>query len=338
MLKSIDLIHLPCTPDLTEGGIAYACRSLASTVERTSGSLMERLRLNVAEAAVELALRRYLSKQSIPFCVMEAAPFAHPERYDISLGGHRCSLKSFLITSRKQISQLRKDPALLLQAPALLPLDEFAVEDHKADDLYIFAFLLGIAAAAREDEQRAKAAGQPVHLIHPLPAQWKRPANWLPLENLVLKSECAEPIAIEIGGQNAEREFVTARLELPPKKRMYVEQQFHSLSYVHATPRPEARIGLHSPVHGDPYIVPPHEWSNIWVYGMDIIMTGWLTHEDYRRKGKVLNIGMHTLQSEHTREKNLLVPMGELNPLRPLFERVQAWAGSQRMANQKIVN
>ena len=330
MITSTDLLHLPYTPDLTEGGIAYACRSLAYTYGRMGGSPVDRLRRIVGGVAAELAFRRTLSEQAIPFNVLGATPFTHPDRYDVSLGGHRCDLKSFLITRRQQISLIQQDPALVLQAPALVPLDQFAAEGHKPDDLYLFAFLLGVVAAAREDVDRATAAGQPAYLIHPLPDEWARPANWLPLEKLALKSECETPITVEIGGQNAGREFVTATLELPPKKRVPVEQSFYSLAYIHAARRPEARIGLHSPVRGEAYIVPAHEWGNIWVYGMDILLTGWLTHEEYRRKAKVLNAGMSTFQYARTRTKNLLVPMAELNPLAPLLKKVKAWEMEKR--------
>ncbi|MBE3119809.1 MAG: hypothetical protein IMZ50_13775 [Candidatus Atribacteria bacterium] len=342
MLSTSDLLHLPYTPDLTEGGIAYACRSLTTTYGRMGGSQprapsgnrdypagtgtnVDRLRRTVAGVAAELAFRRTLSEQSIPFDVLGATPFTHPDRYDVSLGGHRCHLKSFLITRRQQIALIRQDPALVLQAPALVPLDQFAAEDHKPDDLYLFAFLLGVVAATREDVDRATAAGQPAYLIHPLPDEWARPANWLPLEKLALKSECEAPISVEIGGQNTGREFVTATLELPPKKRVPVEQSFYSLAYVHAARRPGARIGLHSPLRGEAYIVPAHAWGNIWVYGMDILLTGWLTHEEYRRRSSVLPIGSRTFQYDQTRTKNLSVPVIELKPLGGLLAHVKEW-------------
>jgi hypothetical protein len=334
MIEVSDLLHLPYTPDLTEGGIAYACRSLATTSERMGSSPLDSLRRIVGGVAAELAFRRTLSEQGIPFGVLGATPFTHPEQYNVSLGGHRCDLKSTLITRRPQIAQIRQNLALVLQAPALIPLDQFAAEGHKPDDLYLFAFLLGVVAAAREDVDRALAAGQPIYLIHPLSDEWAHPADWLPLEKLALKSECETPISVEIGGQNGEpragtgttsREFVTATLELPSKKRVPVEQSFHSLAYLHVARRPEARIGLHSPVRGEAYIVPTHAWGNIWVYGMDILLTGWLTHEEYRRKAKVLNTGMRTLQYDRTPVKSLFVPLGELNPLRPLLAHVKEW-------------
>jgi len=325
MITCSDILKLPCTPDLTEGGITYACRSLGTTSERMDASPLESLRCMVARTAVELAFRRYLTEQAIPFNVLSAVPFTHPARYEVSLGGHRCELKSYLINRRPQITQLRHDPELVLQAPALVPLDQFSAEGHRPDDLYIFAFLLGMVAASQADMLKAAAAGQPAYLIHPLPDTWARPVDWLPLEKLVLKSECEAPITVEIGGQNAEREFVTAVLELPPKIRVCVDQCFHTLAYIHAARRPEARLGLHSPTRGEAYLLQSLDWGNLWVYGMDILLTGWLTHEDYRRKAKVLNTGMHTFQFDRTGVKNLLVPMNELNPLAPLLKKVKAW-------------
>ncbi len=340
MISATDLLHLLYTPDLTEGGIAYACRSLAYTYDRMGGSPLDRLRRIVGGVAVELAFRRYLTEQGIPFDVLGATPFTAPDRYDVSLGGHRCDLKSFLITRRRQISLVRRDPSLVLQAPALVPLDQFAAEGHTSQDIYLFAFLLALTTPSQEDLQRAITARQPLYLIHPMPESWARPKLWLPLEKLALKSECEQPITVEIGGQDAMRNFVTAMLELPPKTRVAVEQAFHSLAYVHATRLPEAspralsravRIGIHSPVRGAAYLIQPHEWGNIWIYGMDIILAGYLTREEFRRKAHVLPAGSRTFQYDRTRAKNLEVRMAELNSLGSLFERVCTWEANKRI-------
>src|SRR5512145_1817614 len=103
MVSASDLIHLPYTSDLTEGGIAYAVRSLPYTYNRTGGAPYERIRRIVAGIAVELAFRRHLGEHHIPFDVMAAAPFTEPDRYDVSLAGRRCDIKSFLISYREQI-------------------------------------------------------------------------------------------------------------------------------------------------------------------------------------------------------------------------------------------
>ena len=330
MLKPSDLISLPYTPDLSEGGVAYACRWLAGTWGRMGEASAERLRRSAGGAAVELAFRRYLAGLAVPFEVREGTPFSQPEVYHLALGGHRCDLISTLITRPAQVSQLRRDPASLFQAVALIPLERFATEGHKPDDLYVFAFLLGAVAAAQEDLQAASAAGQRVHLIHSLPEPWRRPGNWRRLERLALKSECAQALPVEIGGLDAQRNYVTAECELLPLKRVTVPQEFYSLAYMHAGQLPEKRLGLHSPVCGEPYIIPPHAWADIWIEGEQIRLAGWLTHEEFRRKAAVLNAGMPTFQFAHTHTKNLLVPLHALNPLGGLLERVKSWEAGKR--------
>ncbi len=324
MLKNTDLLSLPYTPDLTQGGIAYACRSLAYTYNRMGGSPHDRLRRIVGGVAVELALRRHLGEQAVPFDVLGATPFTDPDHYDVSLGGHRCDLKSFLITRRKQISAIHRDPGLILQAPALVPLDQFSAEGHSGQDLYLFAFLLALTTPSAGDLAQALQAGQPVCLIHPLPDEWARPAIWAPLD-LALKSEGAHPIPVEIGGQDGERSFVTLQLELPPRRRIPVEQAFYSLAYLHASRRPEGRIGLSSPRHAAPTLIPPHAWGNIWIYGLSILLAGWITHEEFHRKARVLPAGSPTFQYARTRTKNLALPISELHPLDELFAQVRGW-------------
>jgi hypothetical protein len=326
MLAPPDLLSLPCTPDLIESGIACACRSLSQAGGRTGGAPFDRLRRIVAGVAVELAFRRHLGEQGVPFRVLEATPFTDPDHYSVSLGGHRCTLENTLVSHRRQISLLRRERELLLQAPALIPLDQFAAGEGKPDDIQLFAFLLGLVAASRRDVDRAQAAGQPVALVHPLPADWARPSGWIPLGDLVLKSECDHPITIEIDGQDAKRDFVTCMLTLPPRTRLPVPEELYSVSCLRARRPPEARIGIHSPVRGAAYLVSPFDWGNLWIYGMEILLAGWLTRENYRRKAGVLNPGNRTMFSERTREKNLLVPVAELNPLAPLFHKVKAWA------------
>jgi hypothetical protein len=66
MFSLSDLLHVPYTPDLTDGGIAFACRALACTRDPIGDSPVDHLRRKVANVAVELAFRRYLSEQAVP--------------------------------------------------------------------------------------------------------------------------------------------------------------------------------------------------------------------------------------------------------------------------------
>lgn len=324
MLNSSDIIRLPYTPDLTAGGIAYACRSLPHTYDRMGGSPFDRLRRIVAGVAVELAFRRHLAQENIPFDVKGATPFTDPDRYDVSLGGHRCDIKSFLISYRDQIASLRADLGPALKAPALVPLDQYSADGHAPNDLYLFAFLTGLIAASPDDMQKASDAGQPMYLIHTMPKAWTRPHQWIPLGALALKSESDETLSLEIGGQDNGREFMTRSLDLPPRTRVEVNADFYSLAYVHVkSKRPNGRLGIHSSSRKETYLIEPVTWSNIWVYGMEIYLAGWISREEFRQRASLIQEGSRVFQYNLTRTKNLAVPVSDLKPLPELFERVR---------------
>lgn len=325
MINVSDIIRLNYSSDLTKAGITYACRSLPHTYNRMGGSPPDRLRRIVAGVAVELAFRRYLGQQKVPFDVKGATPFTDPDRYDVSLGGHRCDIKSFLISHRDQIAALRADPGLTLNAPALVPLDQYSAEGHTENDLYLFVFLTGLLATTPLDVQKAAEAGQPIYLIHTMPRSWNRPRIWIPLQPLALKSESEQPVKVEIGGQDSERNFITRSIELPPRQRIQVSADFHSLAYLHPESRPEGRIGIHSSAHKETYLVKPKTWSNIWVYGMDIFLAGWISRGEFRRRARLIHEGRRVFQYNRTRTKNLAVNVTDLNPLPELFELVRQW-------------
>ena len=162
MITPSDLICLPYTPDLNEGGIAYACRWLACTYGRWvirrptgCGGWPARWRWNWHSGII------FPGKPSRSLYAT-ATPFSHPDHYDVALGGHRCDIISYLITRRSQIAQLRREPGSLLRAPALIPVDQFAADAHKPDDLYLFAFLTGAGsrrAGGYEEGQFHRSAG-----------------------------------------------------------------------------------------------------------------------------------------------------------------------------------
>jgi hypothetical protein len=329
LITASDFICLPYTPDLTEAGISYACRLLPHTYPAAGSSPFDRLRRIVADVSVELAFRRYLTQQRIPFDIKGATPFSEPDRYDVSLGGHRCDIKSFLISYRGQIVSLHSHPEQLLEAPALVPSDQHVSDGQSPADLYLFCFLTGLVADSPDDVQKASGAGQPLHWIHAMPAAWVRPHAWLPLGPLALKSESQVPVILEIGGQDATRNFITRSVELVSHTRAQVDGGFYSLAYIHAKSKPEARIGIHSPTRAETYLVQPADWGNIWVYGMRIYLTGWITREEFRQRAGLLPEGSRVFQYDRTRVKNLAVPVANLRPLPKLLSRARAWAESR---------
>src|SRR6185369_15599684 len=263
MINTSDFIHLPYTLDLTDGGIAYALHSLPNTFHRANGSQYDHLRRIVAGAAVELAFRHYLSEHEIPFDVKGAMPFTDPERYDVTLAGQRCEIKSFLISRREQVLQIKHKPEILLNAPALVASDQNAADGHLNSDVYLFAFLSGLVTASPTDLQRAIQNNQPQYFVHVMPDSWMRPQKWNPLGKLALKSDSDETQTVEIGGQDAGGEMRSLEVELPPRTRVEIDDRFFSVAYIHSKQMPKARIGIHNPVRKETYIIRESDWGNI---------------------------------------------------------------------------
>ena len=325
MITASDFIKLAYTADLTESGIAYAVRSLTRDYDRMGESLFARLRRIVGNVSVELAFRRLLNERSIPYQVMNALPFSEPDRYEVTLGGRRCTINTLVTSRRSQISAMRRDPGMILQAPAQIPEDELSPLNPRDPDLQLFSFLLGLTANSPEDIRKAVNADQPVYLLHPMKPNWSHPEAWVPLGRLALKSEGPTPITVEIGGQDVERNFISESLTLEPLKRVFAQNKYYSLAYIHVDGLPAARLGIHSPTRGEIYLVQPHEWGNIWIYGLDIWLAGYMPYEEFRRKAGTSFTGSRVFQYSQTQTKNLSVPVAELRPLEDLFEQVKNW-------------
>ena len=204
-----------------------------------------------------------------------------------------------------------------------MPLDQYSADGHSDNDLYLFAFLTGLVAASPDDLQKAVDANQPIYLIHTMPKTWMRPNTWLPLGPLALKSESDEMLRLEIGGQDSGRDFMTRKLELPPRTRVEADGDFYSLVYIHVESKPRARLGIYSPSRKESYLLEPIAWSNIWVYGMDIYLAGWISREEFRRRARLIHEGSRVFQYNQTRTKNLAVSVSDLKPISELFERVR---------------
>lgn len=325
MLTAADFIRLPFTPDLTEGGIAFALHSLPFIYDRIKRSPFDRLRRTAAQAAAGLAVRRHLTGQGIPFRIKETEPFSDPECYEVLLGGHRCTLQTFLISHPEQIAAMQADPALVLKAPALVPSDRHARGDHGGGDLYLFAFLEGRVAASLADLKEVLESGGRHYLLHCLPGAWVRPRDWRPLGPLSLKSESEAPLAVQLTGQDGARAPLSCTVELPGRTRVVVREPFFSLTSIHIDRPLECRLGIHSPRMGEPYLVHWHEWGNLWIQGAEILLAGYLPRLDFGSQAVPLPPGARVFQFSETQVKNLALPVSSLRPVAQLFEGVKAW-------------
>jgi hypothetical protein len=153
-----------------------------------------------------------------------------------------------------------------------------------------------------------------------MPPPWRKPQQWNPLGALTLKSESGEELLVEIHGQDSGREWIRKTISLPPRTRATVHEGFYSISALHVRRLPDARMGIHCEALRETPVISPTEWGNIWVYGMDIFLAGYLGHAEFGLAAKPLPVNARTFQYEHTKVKNLFVPVADLRPLQELFK------------------
>ena len=118
----------------------------------------------------------------------------------------------------------------------------------------------------------------------------------------------------------------TPEVELPPNTRVQIDDGFFSVAYIHSKALPDARIGIHMPALKETHLIGAVEWGNIWVYGMDILLAGWLTRGKFNQMAKPIPEGSRVFQYDRTRTKNLGVPVRDLLPTSDLIERVKEWS------------
>jgi hypothetical protein len=315
-----DFVALPYDDSLTQAGLEYARKSLHYTYNRMALGHAARLRNIVAGVAVELALVRHLQQTRTPFDRLGSTHFTRRDLYDLALAGRRVDLKTAVINQKAKITSLRRNPAWLLDAAALVPADQLESDALQEGDVYLFAFLAALEASGPAGARRALRAGQPVYLLKTFEGQgWQGARRWRSLGPLALKSNAAAPVEIEIGGQDREREPLVERLRLPPRQRTLARGDFYAVLYLHAPALPRAAIGIHSPVLKQTRLVAPGDWGNIWVYGLGIWLAGYLTKHDFRQQSQRLPPGSPVKQYDHTATENWAVPVRALRPVSELL-------------------
>ena len=325
MITETDFLILPYTPDMTLAGIKYACQSLPFTYDRMGGDHFKRLRRIVAGKGVELAFKRHLNQQEIPHDMFGSTPFTDPDHYDIAIGGRCCDIKSFMLTQKERIRLVRQEPQQLLEAQALVPVDQISNKHHTDEDLYIFAFLTALLTPNQITLKEAAAAGQPLFLIYALPKTWAHPSQWKVLGQLAVKSNGSTLIKLEVGGQNQQHQFQSEQIILHPQKRANLRKEFYTLNYLYTPTLADGTLGIHSPQLAETILVNPHEWGNIWVYGLEVIFTGYMTRAEFRQKATRLPVGSRVFQYSSTRTENFSLPIQQLNPLNELFMQANIW-------------
>jgi hypothetical protein len=318
MITPADLIHIPYTPDLTQAGIALVCRWLACTYLTEGQKTYISMRDRVTSTAANLAFRRYLDAKCIPYTVQGALPTTDPSSYAVRLGGRCCILKSNLVFDREAIHNLKRQPSEILARQAEVDVDDLETDPLLEEDLLVFTLVPALITRRQSEMERALNAGQPACLIHTLPDQWSNPLPEAPLGEIAFKSNLPQAIKLQAGGRDPYGKFQEETLVLAPHVRVPLKNPYQSLAFLLTGQPVISQIGFSSPVFKATSIVQPDQWGNIWIYGLEVILAGYLTRAEFRRRG-TLQANQDCDQAVlHGKKKSL--PLGDLHPLAGLFD------------------
>ena len=322
-LKPQDLIRLPYDDSLTSAGVTYACRSMHYSHSASRHVSAQRIRRNVAAVAAELAFRRWLDAEDVPYGLIQATPFTRPNHYTITIGGRRLDVRSIFITSRRQIRRLRKDPSWLLEIEALIPIDHLASDFLSTGDPYAFVIIAGLETRTQSELLRALAAAQPSFLIAVPPDRaWRQIRHQRSLGHLMLRNNDLQSIDLELGGQLADRRLISERLTLLPGQQTELPIDLASVLYIHSIRPLTGMINIHSPTLRRTWSVGPQSWFNIWIYGLEVFLAGWCTKRAFQGRAHFLSAGSQTHLGRRTRNDCRALLISQLRPIRELVDRI----------------
>jgi hypothetical protein len=319
-----DLIRIPYDGSLTLAGAIYACRTLHHGYNRIGRTSAHRLRRIVSNVAAELALRRWLDSESVPYTLIEATPFTRPNYLTLTLGGRRLDNIATFITSRQLIRRIRRNPSWLLEVEALIPVEQLTSETLSEGDPYSFIFLTGLETRTNADLRRAIAASQPTYLIATPPSRvWRQREGKPSLDLLEMRNSDPRPVELKIVGQQTDHTTQVLHTILYSDTRTKLPTDLVSLTYIYS-PRPlVGTISIHSPVLQKTWVVGTHNWFNIWIYGQEVFLAGWCTKSYFRRHSRFLPKGSRIRLGWRLYEDHRSLPISQLHPIRELAERIR---------------
>lgn len=327
MLTVQDFRKLIYTPDLSEIGVQYICTQLPQLpINGDLKQVTNKLHQLISQKAADLAFRRYLDSQEIPYNLSESVSFAEQDYQAMSIGGRRCHVVGGLVTKKNDIRRIRKTSPHLLDEVIELPGAANASEGISAHDLVVFVFIGGLLAKSKDDLRRIKHNELATNIMFVLPEPWRIPKKWYALEQLVIKSDSPEKCKLTIAGEDQQRNQITVDVELMPKVRTVVDVELYSISHIQSHEEITGKIGVHSKVMKQTLVIEPKHWKNIWVYGSDILILGYLLGSVLLEKSIDIPAGESTFQARYgTTEKSTAIRIKQLQPISELIERTRKW-------------
>ena len=313
MITKADYVNLPYAIDLTHAGLYHAIHSLPYIQVQHDHEVYKLFQHLAAATAVELAVRRFLSEQKIPFTVRKSLNFADHDQYDIFLADRRLVIQTLQFEDDKSFWQSNDPPDELSASQVIMPSEQHRTMETSSKDVYLFASLVKPKPHILLNDR---------YLFHILPGFWRQPRQWNPLGALTCKYAGQDQITLEFTGLLANQETANSKLSLIPGEQAVIHTRYYSLSSVHVEQPPSDLIGIKSPGRKKVYLIRPYQWKDVWIAGTRVILIGFISLEEFTRRSKLIRPGIKIYPYGFIEEKSLGFPIRELKPVSDLLEHV----------------
>ncbi len=321
-LTGADFVRLPYDDSLTQAGVTLTCRSLQHPRSRTYRPSPRRIRNHVAEVAATLALQRWLEAQDVPFDLIQATPFTSPDRRTLLLGGRLVKILTTLVSASRHVHTIQSEPSQLLDTEVSIH-DEMLVEPRMSgQDLLVFMFLLGQETRTIASLRRSDAAEEPTHIIAiPPPKPWQDIMSKPRFERLSVKNEGDHTLELTFYGRLGDQHSRVYPCTVSANQQVPILAEFTIIYYLHSAHLPIGRIQILDDKAVHSWIIPVRDWMNIWIYGREIILTGWSTLAAVQRESRPSSSVEQKPTRHRIRGKVSSFPVRQLRPMRELIER-----------------
>jgi hypothetical protein len=131
-----------------------------------------------------------------------------------------------------------------------------------------------------------------------------------------------------VTGTCKSKDILKEQMHLSPLREVASQAEFYSLNLLSITQERDARITVNSPQIKKNYHIDGNDWVNIWVYGMEIILAGFITFGEIKHSARSLKSSAQTSRLANTTSTEVALPLISLHPLVDLFQSALNWSAN----------
>ncbi len=311
-------VRLSYRSEWTAAAVEAVLEALPWVADQRTTLTTPRLRQLVKDQVGLLALMHWLAEAGLPYR-LGASPLARIGREPVWVGGRRLFFFSTLIARREVLRPLRRQPGpLLAQAGwATIPAERLRAPGDQPEDALVFGYVLALVTDTLAEARRAHARGHPVRLVFPWKAEKGR---WAAPQALALKYEGPGALRLTLHG-HTETAYAAASFDLPEGERRITPQRWRTVYALSIEQIPTGRVGI-APPGGRPVVVTPSQWGNLWLYGLEVWLLGYLSRRTFMQQARYLPAGAVKAPGLLTRRPAYGVPLASLRSPEDLIARL----------------